>query len=224
MPKDPSKKPMADGAKYTLIGTIITAIIGLVGTAITLYIQNVYPLKLADRNTQTAEARPSSAVPSVAPSLTPVPDTLTPSLVPATATYTPTITSTPVTATLTPSLTPTLTSTLAPTFTPSPTATATIAVDGMIYCVDTHMLNVRAGPGVNFNIIGVLPKDECIYFDGYVVFDGLYSWVRISDGQARYPEYGNAWVYGSFLRPQDFERLQLLTLPPPPVYSPTPEG
>jgi hypothetical protein len=215
MPK--ADKEKSSGSKIALWGTIITGIIGLVGTVLTLYFQNVYPLQLAEHKTQTAEARLTEQAVSVTatpahvdPTGTPVPPTpVPPTPVPTTAV--------PTNETASPTSTPTLTP-LPPTFTP------TIAVTGVKYCVDTQNLNVRTGPGLEFPAMGVLNDNNCLSFDGRV--DGS-LWVRISAGQSGYLDFGGMWVYGQFLRPQDFERLPAVTpppLPPTPYLSPTPVG
>ncbi len=207
MPGEKTKdsKGMSDGAKYALIGTIVTAAIGLIGTALTLYfnyLEKVEPQKLALRATQTAEARLTQSSLAVTP----------------TNTYTPS---------LTPSQSPTPTPTGSPTpMLPSPTfaATPTIPIGGVKYCVDTSSLNVRAGPGLDYDVVGGLLQDVCIYFDGRLE-DLENKWVRISPGQEGIVYLGGMWVYGLFLRPQDFERLPVVTPPPPPpAPSPTPAG
>jgi hypothetical protein len=207
MPEEKTKdsKGMSDGAKYALIGTIITAIIGLVGTALTLYfnyLEKIEPQKLALRATQTAEARLTQSALSVI-----LTNTYTPSPTPS-----PSPTSTPIV-----SPTPMLSS---PTF----TATPTTPVSGVKYCVDTSSLNVRAGPGLDYDVVGGLLQDVCIYFDGRLE-DLENKWVRISSGQEGISHLGGMWVYGVFLHPQDFERLPVVTPPPPPpAPSPTPAG
>lgn len=204
--KTKDNKGMSDGAKYALIGTIVTAIIGLIGTALTLYfnyLEKVEPQKLSLHATQTAEARLTLSAASVtptagAPSPTPTRD--------PSPTSTPTASPIPVAP--------------SPTF----TATATAPVSGVKYCVDTSSLNVRSGPGLDYSVVGGLPQDACIYFDGRLE-DLENKWVRISLGQEGFLPLGDMWVYGGYLRPQDFERLPVVTPPPPPPPpSPTPAG
>jgi hypothetical protein len=224
MPK--ADKEKSSGSKFALWGTIITAIIGLIGTVLTIYYQNVYPLQLAEHKTQTAEARLTGQAASVTatptrvePTFTPVPPTPVPptTSVPTTAVPTSETASPTSTPTSTPPSTPTITA-LPPTFTP------TMTLGGIKYCVDTQNLNVRTGPGMEFSATGVLNNNDCLSFDGRV--DGS-LWVRISVGQSGYLDFGGMWVYGQFLRPQDFERLPAVTpppFPPTPYLSPTPVG
>jgi uncharacterized protein YgiM (DUF1202 family) len=215
MPK--AEKEKSSSSKFALWGTIITAIVGLLGTVLTIYYQNVYPLQLAEHKTQTAEARLTGQAASVTatpthvdPTGTPVPPTpVPPTSVPTTAV--------PTTDVASPTSTPTITA-LPPTFTP------TMTLGGIKYCVDTQNLYVRTGPGMEFPATGVLNNNDCLSIDGRV--DGS-LWVRISVGQSGYLDFGGMWVYGQFLRPQDFERLPVVTpppLPPTPYLSPTPVG
>jgi hypothetical protein len=206
--KEPKEtKELSPGAKYALIGTIVTAVVGLIGTGLTLYfnyLEKIEPQRLAIQATQTAEARQTELALRAT----------------ATVTHTPTATLAAV-----PTLDPTLpAASPTATFTPTLTATATNPASGIKYCVDTAALNVRAGPGSDFNVIGALRQDDCIYFDAYAVYEGGYYWLRISPGQVGILDLGGAWVYGAYLRPQDFDRLPAATPPPPPERTPTPAG
>jgi hypothetical protein len=222
--KDKEEKGIPPGAKYALIGTITTAVIGLLATLLTLYFnyqQSVAPVKLQLQATQTAEARQTLAALSATPTASPTP-TSSP-----TPTFTPTSTSTPPPAipptdTPTPTQTP-LPPTDTPTFTPiPPTATPTMPVTGVKYCVDIASLNTRSGPGPEYPIVTKgLRQDDCLYFDGYLLLGESSYWLRISPAQAGFIEMGGTWASGQFLRPQDFERLPALTPPPPPP-TPTP--
>lgn len=217
------KDEKTTGAKYALIGTIITAAVGLTATALTLYFnyqQNVAPVKLQLQATQTAEARQTLAALSASPTASVTPT--------ATSSPTPTPTSTatplpPLPLTDTPTPTLTNTPTITATFTPiPPTETPTMPVGGVKYCVDVAGLNTRSGPGPDYPIVTKgLRQDDCLYFDGYVLLGETSYWLRISPGQAGFIEMGGTWVSGQFLRPQDFERLPALPPPPPPP-SPTP--
>ncbi len=132
----PKEKESSQGAKYALIGTIVTAVIGLLGTALTLgikYVEN----EQSRHDTQTAVAR-------------------TALFIPASATPTPTPSATP-------SLTPT---SAAPSLTFTPTPTPTVTVTGLQYCVIAGSVNVRKGPGVEFPVIDTLDFPACPYFDG----------------------------------------------------------
>jgi len=88
--------------------------------------------------------------------------------------------------------------------------------------VDVPALNVRTGPGPEFDRLGIrLYKGDCLAFDGYVIFDGANYWVRISPGQPGYLDLGGMWVYANYLRPQDFEQRFPALPPPPPTPTPT---
>ena len=41
-------------------------------------------------------------------------------------------------------------------------------------------MNVRAGPGSDFDVVGALRQDDCIYFDAYAVYEGGYYWLRMA--------------------------------------------
>jgi hypothetical protein len=222
MSKQKEENEISPGAKYALIGTIVTAAIGLIATALTLYFnyrQNVEPVKLQLQATQTAEARLTLAALSASPTASPTPtptNTPTPTpLPPLPPTASPTSTQTP----LPPTITPTFTSI-------PPTATPTMPVSGVKYCVDVASLNTRSGPGPEYPIVTKgLRQDDCLYFEGYVLLSETSYWLRISPGQADFTEMGGLWAFGQFLRPQDFERLPTLTPPPPPPSpTPTPAG
>ncbi|MBA4380014.1 MAG: hypothetical protein C0393_04910 [Anaerolinea sp.] len=218
MSKQKEESEMSPSAKYALIGTIVTAVIGLIATALTLYFnyrQNIEPIKLSMQATQTAEARLTLAALSTTPTASP------------TATFTPTsLPPIPPIASPTPTQTP-LPPTITPTFTPiPPTATPTLVVSGVKYCVDVASLNTRSGPGPEYPIMAKgLRQDDCLYFEGYLLLGETSYWLRISPGQVGFTELGGLWVFGQFLRPQDFERLPELTPPPPPPSpTPTPAG
>ena len=231
MPKKTETKPMPDAARYALIGTIITAALGLVSAAVSAYIQHVMPAVLDAHETQTAAAQMTL----VQLSATPLPPTGTPTFtfVPIAATPTPPSPTNTPTPTLTLALTLTPTPeppTLTPTFTLTPTATITPLLSGLPFCVGPETvvgkpgLNVRTGPGVNYNVIGQLAPNTCVFFDGIVVLDGQYPWLQVSPDQAGYEKYWNGWVYGLLLRGQDFYQLPVLPMPPLPNYTPTPLG
>jgi hypothetical protein len=215
--KTENTKGMSDGAKYALIGTIVTAVIGLIGTAVTLYfnyLEKIEPQKLAIQATQTAEARLTHVALSITPTFSPT-FTFTPTQEP---THTSTFTASPTPILPDPSST----------FTPTSTATVTptLQISGEKYCVDIEALNVRAGPGTIYETVGRLNKGDCLTFDGYIAFEGPNYWLRISPNQAGFTHLGESWVWGQYLRPQDFEqRLPVLTPPPlPPTPTPTPSG
>ena len=205
--KNTQPKEMSDGARYALIGTIITAILGLLGTGLTLYfnyLEKMDSQKLSLHATQTAENRSTQLSPSMTSTLTNTPILSTTKEIP------PTITLTGLPTAGTPSLTITI----------MPTSSA----GGVKYCVDTNSLNVRSGPGLDYPALGGLLQDTCIFFDARLE-DPENKWIRISPGQDGFLQLGGLWVYGGYLRPQDFERLPVITPPPPPpTQSPTPAG
>jgi len=175
--------------------TIITAVIGLIGTLLTLYFQyltTTRPLELAA--TQTADARIFQLTLAA---LTPGP-----SLSTATATFPPTATLEPTV--VRPSATFTATRTLAPT--------------ELKFCIDARSIYVRAGPGTEFGAIGALIFEDCLYFDGR---NPDSSWLHISPDQDKYSNLNGGWVRSSFVRPQDFTQLPIIL---PPTATPTPEG
>ncbi|MDI6770635.1 MAG: hypothetical protein QMD04_13310 [Anaerolineales bacterium] len=215
MSKQKEEHEMSPGAKYALIGTIVTAVIGLIATALTLYFnyrQNVEPIKLQLQATQTAEAHQTLAALSATATASPMP------------TFTPTPTE-PLTPTARPPLPPDDSPTPTQTSLP-PTETPTMPVSGVKYCVDIGSLNTRSGPGPDYPIMTKgLRQDDCLYFDGYVRLGEDAYWLHVSPGQAGFIEMGGLWVFGKYLRPQDFERLPALTPPPPPPSpTPTPAG
>jgi hypothetical protein len=132
----PKQKELSTGAKYALIGTIITAGIGLVSTLLTLgfnYLQN----QNLRHDTQTAVARLNQ--PTLAASLTP---------------------------TLPPTGTSPAISTPIPTSSPTATPTPTQQVGGLQYCIIAGSVNVRTGPGIDYSILNTLTFPACPYFDG----------------------------------------------------------
>ncbi|MEM7034901.1 MAG: SH3 domain-containing protein [Chloroflexota bacterium] len=131
-----------------------------------------------------------------------------------------------VTATPTPvppTATPTLTST--PTPTPTPTSTLTRAeiiaielVPGIPSIVADTDLNVRTGPGLGFQRLGILPPGTTVEVIGAVA-DG--SWWQI-----RYPESAtnSGWVADGFGTGQFLDEVPIVTELPPasPVLTATP--
>ncbi|MBM3151551.1 MAG: hypothetical protein FJZ96_05000 [Chloroflexi bacterium] len=198
----PKEEKETSTARYALIGTIITAVIGLAGTAITIYFQTVAPAQIALRSTQTAEMRQTlaaAATQSVTPTRTPSPTPVTPTAV--VPTHPPTLTPVPPTAT--------------PTLTPTPT------FNGLKFCINPRNVNVRSGPDVAFEVVGWLTFEDCLYFDGRTADNG---WLRIESGQPLYMDLGGNWVRSDLVRPPDFDQLPELESPPIPTPTPTPEG
>ncbi len=103
-----------------------------------------------------------------------------------------------------------------------PSSTPTIPPSGVKYCVDIAAVNVRNGPGMDYDIIGALRQDDCLYFDGQYLYGESLYWARLSPNQAGFLQLAGGWIYGGALRPQDFERLPGVTPPPLPYHSPTP--
>lgn len=113
------------------------------------------------------------------------PPTLLPSPTPSPS---PTITSTPTVP-----LSPPPTATRPPTATPSTTPPAPVAMA----VIEARALNVRAGPGIDYAIIGYAARDQCYRIidrseDGgwlRLDFDGLVGWVSAGwvqiDGRAK---------------------------------------
>ena len=217
-------------AVYALIGTIITALVGVV----VAYFQVIAPKLIDLHATQTAEIlhinltdTAVARIPTTTATLPPVTPTFTH---PAPAdTYTPTITASP-TATTTP---PTPTSTATLTITPSLTPTKTIEIAGDEYCVNARSIYVRLGPGTDYSYIGALTFQDCPFFDAR---NPDSSWIRVSANQPGYESLGGGWVRSDLVRPTDFENLPVIeptptptptdTPAPPPTFTPTntPEG
>ncbi len=114
----------------------------------------------------------STATPEA--SATPVPDTPTP-LPSATPTETPSPTPT-ISPTPTPSPSPTVT----PTPTPSPTPTPLVYIPDFTIPAVTKNLNIRSGPGTNYDIIGKLPAD-CYA----MILEEKDGWTKISTGSIK---------------------------------------
>lgn len=195
------KKSSEEAQNNWITPTVIAAVIGLIGTLVTLYVgylKDTRPLELAA--TQTADARifqltvavltPSPANP---PTLTPVPPS-------PTATQAPTSIQVPATSTFT------------------PTITRTLPPEDTQFCINTRSANVRAGPGTDYGVIGYLNFQDCLYFDGRNV-DA--TWLHILDDQDKYTSLNGGWVRADLVRPQDFTNLPLVELP---TATPTPEG
>ncbi len=111
-------------------------------------------------------------------------------------------------ATLAPSATPTPTN--PPTATPEPSNTPTPLVPLVIVDVT---LNVRSGPGVNFERIGKLPAGS----EAIVVGRSQNNWWQISYANA--PE-GTAWISGDYGQARNVDSVPLAAAPP----TPTPAG
>lgn len=187
--------------------TVIAAVIGLIGTVLTLYfgyLTSTRPLELAA--TETADARiflltlaalsPNKGTPTVT----------------TTATFLPTLTAT---------LLPAIPTPVQPTSTRIPTRT--LAPTELRFCIDARSIYVRAGPGTAFGAIGSLSFEDCLYFDGQSPDSQNpdSSWLHISPDQDNYISLNGGWVRSDLVRPQDFTQLPLIL---PPTETPTPEG
>lgn len=119
----------------------------------------------------TAAPQPVKLEPTAAPSASPTP--LSPTPLP-TATYTSIPTSTPTTA---PTNTSTPTATPAPTSTPAPGASVKAAT-----------LNVRSGPGSNYDIVATLAQGESLAVAGQT---GNCGWLKVTTAKGQ-----PGWVIG----------------------------
>lgn len=123
-------------------------------------------------------------------------------LLPATATSTPTITPTytlsaTATATLSPTATATFTATITPTATATASATATPTATPTVYGVVSAQgrINVRAGPGTQFDVMGSLAPESGVQVIG-ANDEGDWYQIRREDGD-------EGWVSGALLRIED---------------------
>ena len=203
------KKSAAEETKNNWITpTVIAAIIGLIGTLLSLYfgyLTTTRPLELAA--TQTADARIFTlTLIGLTPTTQNLP-TVTATFIPATAVSTLTTVTSVVQATSEAISTKTLTPTLTPT--------------GLKFCINSRSINVRAGPGTDFGAIGFLTFEDCLYFDGYSQDSQDSIWLHISPNQDKYPNLKDGWLRSDLVRPQDFTQLPVIYLP---TATPTPEG
>ena len=200
-PSTPKKKKKLG---FTLSTEVIVAILGLLGIGITGYfgyLQTTAPYRYERQATQTAEARLTKISLSFTPTFTEVPPTFTPT----------------TTATLTKTTTPTATPTKTVTRTPS--ATPTKGPQGLRYCVNAYMVNVREGPSMQYRTIGNLTGDDCLYFDGA---NEAGTWLRISPYQPeKYKNVERGWIYIELLGLLENTRLPVMTLTPTPTLTPT---
>ena len=185
---------------------VIVALVGLAGVGITAYfgyLQTTAPYKYAQSSTQTAEAHLTQVALSVTAteSATHVPSTNT-------ATSTPTVATN--TATQAPSKTPTRT----------PYSTPTERALNIRYCVNAYSVNVRAGPGRKYGVIGNLRGEDCLFFDGSNI-EG--TWLRISANQSdeKYADIKHGWVYIELLGLLENSSLPTMSLTPTPTLTPT---
>ncbi len=185
---------------FPLSTEVIVALLGLLGVGITAYVgylQTTAPYRFEQSRTQTAEARLTRIALSATSTATEIPPTRTPTE-PAPSTKTPTKT---------------------PTRTPSLTPTVSGRPEGLRYCINAFLVNVREGPSTQYRVIGNLSGEDCLYFDASNV-EG--TWLRISPNQPE--EYGDlerGWIYIELLGLLGNSRLPVITLTPTPTYTPT---
>lgn len=102
-----------------------------------------------------------------------------------------------------------------PTLTPTPTPTATPTLDGVYGTVVSQVLNVRTGPGTNYDILGQLREGETVRLLGANLD---FSWAVISFRGTQ------AWIStaGNLLEiAGDVRTLPFITPPPTPTPGPT---
>jgi hypothetical protein len=140
-------------------------------------------------------------------------DTPTATTVP---TNTPTPTSTPTEApTATSTLEPTATWTKTPTRTPTRTPTKTPTPQPMAI-VDTETLNVRGGPGTDYDILGVVNKGDELVIVGRLADN---SWYQIDYKRQK------GWIFGGLVIAENADDVPVITDIPPtntPAATPTP--
>ena len=102
---------------------------------------------------------------------------------------------------------------LPPTATPTripPTATPTPAIP---YITTTRAMNIRSGPGTNYDVVGNATAVEELIVTGRNA-DG--TWWRIEfEGQ-------NAWIYASYVTATNTDRVRPVPTPVPPEPTPSP--
>ncbi len=195
-------------AGFRLSTEIIVAILGLIGVGITGYfgyLQTTAPYKYARSATQTAEARLTQVAlyVTVTSTMTNVPPTRTPIMPTTPATVTKTTTPTEKPDTPTPSLTPTIQG----------------RPEGLRYCINAYLVNVREGPSTQYGVIGNLSGEDCLYFDAS---NEEGTWLRIAPNQPEeYAELERGWVYIELLGLLGNSRLPVITLTPTPTLTPT---
>ena len=114
--------------------------------------------------------------------------------IPATSTPTPSPTETPTpTPTISPTPTPSPSPTVTPTPTPSPTPAPEAYVPKFSIASVSKSLNIRKGPGTNYDIVGKLYKDNYALIEGES--DG---WVKISTGSVE-----EGYVSSKYLLPAE---------------------
>ncbi len=203
-PKNASSVP--NGALFLLMGGLfIAAVIGaaflLGGTDLISAMQRPDPTPI-----RTAEDAAHSTPQTGQPPATATP-TATDLLAP-TATATPATVHTPVSTPATPATPPPVTPPVEITPTP-PTQTGTVSGD---------VVNVRAGPGTNYPILGQVFLDQQIQIVGKNE-DG--SWLQIC---CPIPGQADVWMSGEYIETDgDLDTLVVVATPPPPAPVPAPQ-
>ena len=166
-----------------------------------------------DDRLATVEAR----APTFTPTTTPIIVTLSPGITISTRapTFTPTITPIPTdtpdpTDTPIPTDTPPPTDTPAPTDTPVPTETPTPRAAS--FTVNRDAVNVRAGPGTNYAILGTVRRGETYTPNGRLASG---EWLRFTF------EGKQGWVYTSLMIVDRADLIRTVTAPPPTPAPPT---
>ena len=114
--------------------------------------------------------------------------------VPATSTPTPSPTETPTpTPTISPTPTPSPSPTVTPTPTPSPTPAPEAYVPKFSIASVSKSLNIRKGPGTNYDIVGKLYKDNYAF-----ILEESDGWVKISTGSVK-----EGYVSSKYLLPAE---------------------
>jgi len=207
MSKDETPAKGIPPGLYALIGTIITAMVGVV----VVYFQVITPKLIDLHATQTAEILHIN--------LTDTAQARIPTSTATTSISTATFTLTAITDTFTPTSSPTLSPTLSSTNL-TPTFTATPDIDGSEYCVNARSIYVRTGPGTDYSYIGALTFQDCPFFDAR---NPDSTWIRVSAGQPGYETLGGSWVRSDLVRPSDFDMLPVIEPTPTPTPTNTPE-
>ncbi|MBC8334012.1 MAG: hypothetical protein ISR59_07215 [Anaerolineales bacterium] len=194
-PSTTDKKKTAGLQLSTEVIVAIISVLGVIIVAVFGYLQSRLPYEYSWKGTQTAEARLTQIALSFTPTFTKSPPTKTP----------------PGPDTNTPTKTPTRTPSLAPPIPGRP--------EGLRYCINAFLVNVRIGPSTQYGAIGNLRDEDCLFFDASNV-EG--TWLRIAANQPEeYQDLELGWVYIELLGLLGNSRLPVITLTPTPTYTPS---